>query len=577
MKNISPRLLSLAFAASLTLTAACASGVRHVRVLQTTDVHGAWSTRLDAHGKPLPGGAAQLAGIVAKAREDSPVLLVDSGDLWSGTLLADRNEGKPGIEVYNVLGYDAAAVGNHDFDYGPVGTARRGADPFGALEARLREAKFPLLAANLRDRKTGKLPAWDNLHASVILTRGGFKVGVIGVITTETPGITFPYVGQRLEFLEPAPVVRDEAARLRAQEHVDLVLVLAHLGGECHDFSNPDDVSSCHGDSELFTLARALPAGSVDAIFGGHTHRQVAHRVNGIALLQAGAKERAVAALDIRQLAEGRPVLTIQPFIPVQGPTNGALAKRVAKVLAPYESEVTKIRAEDLGARVARPLTRQRGVGSDLGSFLCDALLAKNPSRNICLLNAGGLRANIAAGPLTYGALYDALPFGNRAAYAEVPGRVLREILRAGTTGAHGVVQVGGLDVAYDRAKDHCPTVDRNGDGHMGPEDRDRLVTATLADGKPIDPAATYHVITSSFLASGGDGYGPLLAKLPKGAVQIREDDLPMREQVAAWVRATHPLINSADNPVAPKPRVRATGVEPTYPCPALKGSSKAE
>ncbi len=571
MKNLAQRLSSLLLAASLALgVSACASGVRHVRVLQTTDVHGAWSTRLDAQGKPLPGGAAQLASVVSRARDEGPVLLVDSGDLWSGTLLADRNEGKPGVELYNALGYDAVALGNHDFDYGPVGTSRRGADPFGALEARLREARFPLLAANLRDRETGKLPAWDNLHASVVLQRGGFKVGIIGVITTETPEITFPYVGQRLEFLDPAPVIREEAARLRAQEHVDLVLVLAHLGGQCRDFSNPDDLSRCKEDSELFTLARALPAGSVDAIFGGHTHRQVAHRVNGIALLQAGAKERAVAALDIRQLAEGRPVLTIQPFVPVKGPVDGPLARRVAQILAPYEGEVAKIRAEDLGGRVARPLTRERGVGSDLGAFVCDALLAKNPSRNVCLLNSGGLRANIPAGPLTYGELYDALPFGNRAAYVEVPGRVLREILRAGTTGAHGVVQVGGLDVVYDRAKDHCPTVDRNGDGHIDAEDRDRLVRATLADGSPIDPEATYHVITSSFLASGGDGFGPLLAKLGEGAVQIREDDLPMREQVAAWVRATHPLINSADKPVAPKPRVRAKGVEPTYPCPAL-------
>lgn len=559
---------SLLLAAAL-VSAGCPAATRQLRVIQTTDVHGFYDTPADSDGAPTPGGLRRLAArLDREAEADTEVLLIDSGDMWSGTLLSDRREGAPGVAAYNALGYAATALGNHEFDYGPAGLGEQaaGADPFGALKQRLSEARFPVLAANLRDRTTGKLPDWPNLRAATIVERAGLRIGIIGVITEETPTIAFPYVGQALEFADVAATVTREAQQLRAQQ-VDLVFVLAHLGGGCKRFDDPDDRSSCQEDSELFNLAVALPRGLVDAIFGGHSHQQVAHRVGDIAIIQAGAQARALGVLDVVLRPEQRPELRIHPPEPLVAGGKTPLVAKVDAVLAPLEAEVAELRAEKLGARLVEPLTRSYDDASPLGSFLCDALVQLYPDHPICLLNPGGLRRDLPAGDLTYGALYDVMPFGNHVATAALTGAELLELLRVAASGAHGALQVAGLHYVYDRAKDPCPAADRNGDGAKDAIDRDRLLSATLASGAAIDPAATYQIVTNSFLASGGGGFTHVVNKLPAGRVQIRYDQLPAREQIAALLRRTRPILNSRDKPVMPTPRVEARGAEANQRC----------
>ena len=168
--------------------------VKRLRIVGTTDIHGYYS--LPAK-KKRAGGLARLGAYLDAQRADGrSVLLVDSGDMWSGTLLSDRSQGALGVAAFNALGYAAAALGNHEFDYGPK--ARTATDPFVTLKKRIAEARFPILAANLVDRRTGKPPAWPGFAASVVVKRGGFRVGIIGAITPETPTITFPFVGSSI-------------------------------------------------------------------------------------------------------------------------------------------------------------------------------------------------------------------------------------------------------------------------------------------------------------------------------------------------------------------------------------------
>lgn len=547
----------LGCAALCVAVAACATpGQRRLHVLHTTDVHGQYE------------GLRRLASEVDDQRlRDRGLLVVDSGDMWSGTLVSDRNEGALGVALFNTIGYDAVALGNHEFDYGPIGPAREGGtDPFGALKARLAEASFPVLAANLVDRATGERPDWPNLAASVLVERGGYRVGIVGVITPQTPSITFPHVAEQLEFTDMSAAVAREALALR-QQGADLVIALAHAGGNCREMSDPSDLSTCEGNEELFHLVRGLPGGLVDAVFGGHTHRFVRHRLNGVAMLQAGAHADRVAELDVADGERGRRVTLLKPRKLPVGQADSLTRDRVDKLLRPAEARAAGLRAELLGARAVRPITRNRTSQSALGTLVCDVLLDRHRAASICLINSGGLRHDLPAGPITYGALYDTLPFGNHPALVEVSGAVLLELLRVGTSGAHGVVQVAGLRIAYDAGADPCPQVDRSGDGSIGSEDRARLTSATLADGSAIDPQAMYTIVTNSFLARGGDNWSQALSSLPNGAIRVLADGLPVREELAEWLRRTRPILNSPDRPLLDAGRVEARGVAPLGAC----------
>jgi 5'-nucleotidase len=532
----------------------CATPRGHLRILHTTDVHG-----------HLADGLTGIASLIDEARaEDAEVLLLDSGDMWSGTLMCDRSEGSLGIAAYNALGYDAAAVGNHEFDYGPIGPERTGgSDPFAALKARLSEANFPLLSSNLIDKDTQERPAWPNLRGSMMVERGGFRVGVVGATTEETASITFPHVGRALIFSDAAAAVATEARALRARG-ADVVILIAHIGGECEDFSDPDDLSSCDNESELFTLVRALPKDLVDIALGGHTHRPVAHRVNGVVVAHTGAHASHVMDLRVSGVAGALeiswlPPVPTDPEVSTDGPARSALDA----VLAPAIAEQRAQREEQLGAKIVTTITRDMEESSPLGSLLCDLLLRLHPDREICLLNSGGIRAPIPAGDLTYGQLYDVMPFGNYAANMNLPGTALLEILRLGTAGAHGVIQVAGLTLTYDPDTVDCGGVDRNGDGDIGTADRDRLVSALGPGGAAIDPNRTYRMITNSFLASGGDGWRAVIESLPSGSVHVLDHLLPIREQIGAWMRETRPILNNADQPVMDTLRVRKVSREP--------------
>lgn len=555
---------ALARVAAMGLVVACGAPVKELIVVQSTDVHGYYAEGAAGDG----GGLRRLGALVDRLRASGkPVLLVDSGDMWSGTLLSDRTEGELGVEAYNILGYDVAALGNHEFDYGPVGPPREGGDnPFGALEARLTQARFPVLAANLLDRSTGRPPAWGGFAPAAIVERGPWRIGVVGAITEDTPSITFPHVGEHLEFTNATEAVRREAERLRA-EGVDLVFVVAHIGGGCEEDNDPLDLSSCKAHSPVFEMARDLPDGLVDVIFGGHTHRPVAHEVGGVAIIQAGKYGRKAGLLEVRAEAKGPPEITIHPTHALTEEPTGITAERLDALLAPHEEEVDRIRAEELGGRILQPLGRHMDRAAPLGSFVCDVLLDVHTDRQVCLVNSGGLRNDLPEGNLTYGQLYDAMPFGNNPAHVDLDGASLLELIRISTAGGHGVVQTSGLKITYDLGKEPCATTDRDGDGLITSSDRDRVVAVTLPDGSPIDPAARYRLVTNSFLARGGDGWRPVLGRLPEGAVRVLADALPVRDQVAAWIRERRPFVHSPDRPILFADRVQALGQDPNLRC----------
>ncbi|MEA2462323.1 MAG: 5-nucleotidase, partial [Acidobacteriota bacterium] len=294
------------------LAAACTSTVRqpappvHVVVIGTTDVHG-W---FNGHVETPPGGGEgvlwgglpSLASYIETLREENRgrVLLVDSGDMFQGTLESNMFEGEAVVRGYNVLGYTAAAVGNHEFDFGPVGPdaiARNpGDDPLGALKRNADLAMFPLLSANMTEKATGKTPAWAKRYTMVRV--GGARVGIIGLSTPDTPNVTMAVNVASLDFTDPIAATLQAARELR-RAGADAIIVIAHIGGRCTKMDEPHALESCDRNAEAMTYLEKLPAGTIDAFFAGHTHANMAHYVNGVPTLQGLSMSREFSTLDL--------------------------------------------------------------------------------------------------------------------------------------------------------------------------------------------------------------------------------------------------------------------------------------
>ncbi|HEY3053756.1 MAG TPA: metallophosphatase, partial [Thermoanaerobaculia bacterium] len=292
-----------AFFLFIFLVAACASTPHppvHVVIVGTTDVHG-W---FNGHsGKDAQyGGVALFASYLnaLRAENGNRVVVVDSGDLFQGTLESNFFEGEPVVRAYNLIGYAAAAVGNHEFDYGPVGPDSvprvPGQDPLGALKKNAAMAKFPFLSANITEKATGQTPSWVRRYT--IVEAGGARIGIIGLSTPDTPNVTVGANVATLNFGDPLAATISAARDLRAQG-VDAVVVIAHMGGKCSDINDVHDVASCDQEQEAMQFLEHLPAGTIDAYFAGHTHQQMRQFVNGVPAVQGLAYSAEFSTLDL--------------------------------------------------------------------------------------------------------------------------------------------------------------------------------------------------------------------------------------------------------------------------------------
>ena len=418
----------------------------------------------DLHGRVFPrdglGGLAQLGGYLrnlraARSVDGGAVLLLDAGDTFQGGIESNLSEGVLVVDAYNALGYDALAVGNHEFDYGALDGVSEDDEPpdmRGALKAAAARAKFPFLAANLVDEATGRPVAWPSVRPSTIVNTVGLRVGIVGVMTHDalTKTLAANVLGLRTAAL--APTVETEAKQLR-QRGATVVVVLAHAGGWCARFDDPADLSSCDDDAEIFQLARQLPTGLVDAIVAGHTHAAVAHQVGGIPIVQAYSLGRAFARLDLTVERGGR-VMSARVFAPqilcaavgperscmaggtAPAPYEGAAIEPDPSVMAAMQPELERVnrwRETPLGIALETPLVRNRdGLESPLGNLYADALRAAVPGADVAIgmgARRGGLRADLPAGILTRGPLYDTFPFDNRVVVLALTGAQLRQAL----------------------------------------------------------------------------------------------------------------------------------------------------
>lgn len=515
-------------------------------IIGVNDMHGAID-RL-----PLLGGYVEHLRAARRA-DHGAVLFVDAGDIFQGTLESNLREGQAMIEAYNVMGVDAATLGNHEFDFGPVGpkvtASDPGDDPRGAIKARTASAKFPFVSANLVDKASGKPVTWPGLSPTVMVERGGIKIGIIGIATESTPYTTMPANVADLAIAEPAATIVAQAADLRAQGATVLV-VLAHMGSACADLHDAHADASCDASGELVKVVRALPPGVVDVIVGGHTHAGMAHRINDIAVIESFASGAAFGRVDVRVV--GDKVTGTKIFPPQQmcgerpqdagkptctsGWYEGAPVAEVpaiAAVIDPAQRAAKALRDQRLEVSLSAPFTRSYAKESALGNLFADLMLAMAPKANVALTNGGGLRADMPAGVLTYGSLYEANPFDNRLTMVAMTGAQLKKLVRNNVTRDGGIYVWAGFT-----AEVAC----REGELSL---------TMRWPSGKLVGDGDAVRVATSDFLASGG-----VIGRLGLPPQQIVVTDHIIREEMASELKRRGGALAPGDFFDPKKPRV---------------------
>ena len=432
--------------------------VATLSIVGTTDLHG---FAFERDGR---GGLAILGGYVknlrhARAADGGAVLLIDAGDTYQGGIESNLSEGAIVVDAYHAMGYTAAAIGNHEFDFGAVdvGGRRRSAhdDPRGALKAITARAKYPVLAANLIDDATGRVVDWPNVKPSVIVDAAGVRVGIIGVMTIDALRSTLVVNTRGLHVAPLESTIESEARHLRAAG-AQVVIVTAHAGGSCARFDNPVDLSSCDDSAEIFRVANALSHGLVDAIVAGHTHQGLAHEVNGIPITQSFSAGRAFGRVDLSFDRERGKVTDATIFAPkdltLPAEYEGLPVERdqrVVEAMAPELARVRALQATPLGVAAEGSIRRVLDGESPLGNLFADAMRAEVPHADVALTMSnvpGGLRADLHGGPLTFGELYDVFPFDNQMVTLRLSGAALYDVVsqeihraRRGALGISGI------------------------------------------------------------------------------------------------------------------------------------------
>ena len=531
-------------AAALLLASCTAPPPLVISVIGTNDVHGQFTENGNR------GGVVTLSAYVdairaARTEDGGAVLLIDAGDMWQGTLESNLSEGAAMVDAYNALGYTAATIGNHEFDFGPRGAAaipsEPGHDARGALKERAAEANFPVLAANLIDGSTNELVDWDNVQPSVLVDVEGLKVGIIGVMTRHALSATMALNVEDMRVAPLVPAIETEALALR-DAGAALIIVTAHAGSECTDFSDPNDLSSCNQDGEIFEVARKLPTGLVDHIIAGHVHQGIAHIVNETAITSSYSNTRAFSRVDFtldRRSGKVLDRIVYSPQPAVAGATyEGRVVEPNPAVVAianKANERAREMRESRVGITLKTPFTLSGNPESSLGNLFTDALF-ESLDIDVAMHNvAGGLRTNLPAGELEYGSVYELSPFENRVVRIEMSGAQLRRVVAQQAHRGQRSVGFSGMRVFVS-----CTNLKQS-------------VKLVLSDGHEVRDTDDVTVVVNDYIAAGGEYI--LTDIMPEGGYPIDESQPLTRDVFVAWLAARGGSIGAADFETTDEPK----------------------
>ena len=507
MKKISSLLVSAAVLASSIMTFATVTGAegtesKGVVILHTNDVHCGFEADDSSFG------VADLAAYKAHLEDEGyDVILVDAGDFVQGGVIGTLSDGEYPMQIMNELGYDVAVPGNHEFDYGM--------DTFFKLTG---EAEFPYLSVNFTDLRTDEKP----FQAYTIIDAEQYRIAFVGLTTPETPTSSRPsnFQDEDGNFIYGFLGSDDGTALYTAVQNAidaayadgaDYVFAIGHMGDYVYD----DRWSSI----AVFEHVSGL-TGFID----GHSHSEIIGEGwdksgNDVWLTSTGTKLHTIGQITITPELQVNCELISKDDYAVSTDENSAEYKAYQKMsdfIAGIDEQYnelagTVVARTDVELTVNDPETGERAVRNsetNLGDLCADAYRAKTGA-DIGLINGGGVRANIAAGDITYGNIIDVQPFGNSLCVVEATGQQILDCLEMGAVHAPeengGFMQVSGLSYTVNTYIPSSVTTDEN--GNFTGVDGEYRVKNVLVNGEPLDLEKVYTVASHNYLLlNGGDG-----------------------------------------------------------------------
>ena len=471
-------------------------------VLHTNDHHGRFW-----HNEQGEYGLAAQKTLMDTIRYDvqahgGAVLILSGGDINTGVPESDLQDAEPDFRGMNLVGYDAMAIGNHEFD-----------NPLSVLRQQQKWAKFPLLSANIYQKSSGQrlFQPW------ALFNRMGLKIAVIGLTTDDTAKIGNPEYLTDIEFRSPTSEAKQAVETLRATEKPDVIIAATHMG----HYDNGKHGSNAPGDVEM---ARALPQGYLDLIVGGHSQdpvcmaqdnqKQVDYvpgspcvpdRQNGTWIVQAHEWGKYVGRADFT-FRDG--VLTLENYqlIPVnlkhkiknsEGKDEWINYQQeilpnsaMMKLLTPFQKKgeaQLNVQVGSVDARLEGDRNKVRFVQTNLARLLLASQIARTKA-DFAVMSGGGVRDSIEAGAISYKDVLKVQPFGNTVCWVEMKGSEVEKYL---AVVANKQVDSG----AYAQFANVSLIADGQG------------VSEVKINGEPLQADKTYRMATLSFNANGGDGY----------------------------------------------------------------------
>lgn len=467
-----------------------------------------------AQGGVAAGGAEYLAQYVRDLDATNPnSIFVSAGDLIGATpLVSAIFHDEPTIEAMNLMGLDYNGVGNHEFDEGPEELVRMqegGCHPTEGCFAGdgFEGADFPFLAANVTYKDSG-----ENIFAPYAVHEfPGVDVAIVGMTLEGTPNIVTAAATENLDFHDEADSVNALVPILKAQG-IETIIVLLHEGGSTAVSTTPTNIDDCNvdtGKSPAIVDVMTRLDQEIDLVVTGHTNWAVNcpdFLGTGIMMTGAASAGRLVTDIDLTISRATKEVVsaTIDNVIvrrDVFSPAEdiSALIAKYGEIAAPTENRV-------IGEASAALTRTANSLGeSSLGDIIADAQLwaTSGPSwthgepADVSFMNAGGIRTDINAGPITYGEAFNVQPFANVLTTMDMTGADIEAVLERQFAGGSGILQIP-ASLTYDR----CNTL---------PACAGNRVQNVRINGTLLDPAETYRVTVNNFLAGGGDGYPEFL------------------------------------------------------------------
>lgn len=473
-----------------------------ITILHTNDHHGHfWRSEYGEYG--LSAQKTLVDGIRREvAAEGGSVLLLSGGDINTGVPESDLQDAEPDFRGMNLIGYDAMAVGNHEFD-----------NPLTVLRQQEKWAKFPFLSANIYQKSTGErlFKPW------AIFKRQDLKIAVIGLTTDDTAKIGNPEFFTDIEFRKPAEEAKVVIQELQMNEKPDVIIATTHMG----HYDNGNHGSNAPGDVEM---ARSLPEGALAMIVGGHSQdpvcmaaenkKQVDYvpgtpcapdKQNGIWIVQAHEWGKYVGRADF-EFRNGAMKMVNYQLIPVNlkkkvtwedGESEHVLYTpeiaenaQMLSLLSPFQNKGKAQLDVKIGAvndRLEGDRSKVRFVQTNMGHLILAAQMARTGA-DFGVMSGGGIRDSIEGGDITYKSVLKVQPFGNVVVYANMNGKDVTDYLTA-------VAQMKPDSGAYPQF------------ANVSFVAKDGKLNDLKINGEPVDPAKTYRMATLSFNATGGDGY----------------------------------------------------------------------